>query len=140
VPDMAVVVGFTGVRASTGPLVDKVRKLADDSPDARRAIDRIGEIVLEGIDALRKGDLGRLGGFMSENQEMLRALGVSHPSLERLIEACSDHCYGAKLTGAGGGGSMIALTSEPEVVSGLIRDAGGQPIVVRAGCEGVRCE
>lgn len=140
VPKMTVVVGFTGIRAATGPLVAKVKKLAESSSDAQRAIDRIGEIVLDGIDALGKGDLSRFGGLMSENQDMLRVLGVSHPSLERLIEACSSRCYGTKLTGAGGGGSMIALTSEPDVVAGLIRNAGGQPLIVRAGCEGVRCE
>ena len=67
-------------------------------------------------------------------------LGVGHPTLEKLVDSCRPHSYGAKLTGAGGGGSMIALTDDPESVSKAIRDSGGEPIVVEVGCEGVRME
>ena len=77
---------------------------------------------------------------MNENHALLNRLGVGHPMLDKLVEACSGHSYGAKMTGAGGGGSMIALTDDPDAVSNAIRDAGGEPIVARVGCEGVRVE
>lgn len=140
VPKMTFVIGFTGVRASTGPLVEKVRSLVETDVDGARAVDRIGEIVLEGADALGSADKPRLGKLMRENHELLNLLGVGHEKLERLIGACGDHCYGAKLTGAGGGGSMIALTDDPEEVSDAIGSAGGTPIRVTVGCEGVRVE
>jgi mevalonate kinase len=51
-----------------------------------------------------------LGELMNRNQELLQKIGVSHPMLERLIKASMESgALGAKLTGAGGGGCMIAL-------------------------------
>lgn len=140
IPKLTFVVGFTGIRAATGPLVAGVKKLVDTDEDARRAIDRIGELVLEGVEAMRATDKKRLGLLMDENHRLLNALGVGHPALERLVAASKPYSYGAKLTGAGGGGSMIALTDEPRKVSEAIRGAGGEPIVVDLGCEGVRLE
>ena len=140
VPKLGFVVGYTGIHAATGPLVAKVNKLVDSSDDARKAIDRIGEIVLEGVDAIRKNDKKRLGTLMLENHSLLNQLGVGHPTLEKLVDSCRSNSYGAKLTGAGGGGSMIALTDDLESVSKAIRDSGGEPIIVEVGCEGVRME
>ncbi len=140
VPPLKFVVGYTRIHASTGPLVAKVRKLVDSDDDARHAVDRIGEIVLEGVDATKARDKKRLGRLMDENHSLLNRLGVGHPALEKLVEVCKGISYGAKLTGAGGGGSMIALTDDPKAVSKALSAAGGEPIVVEVGCEGVRSE
>ncbi len=140
VPDLTFVIGYTGTHALTGPLVEGVRKLVDSSLDARRAVDRIGELVLDGMDAMRKNDKVKIGHLMTENNSLLISLGVGHPTLDRLIDAASSHSYGAKLTGAGGGGSMIALTDHPAEVCDAIIDAGGRPYSVKVGCEGVRVE
>jgi mevalonate kinase len=77
---------------------------------------------------------------MNENHTLLNQLGVGHPALDMLVEACRKHSYGAKLTGAGGGGSMIALTDEPDRVSKEIETAGGEAIPISVGCDGVRIE
>jgi len=140
VPELGFVVGYTGINASTRLLAAKVKNLVDSDGDARKAVDRIGEIVLEGVEATKKNDKKSLGKLMNENHALLNRLGVGHPMLDKLVEACSGHSYGAKMTGAGGGGSMIALTDDPDAVSNAIRDAGGEPIVARVGCEGVRVE
>jgi len=140
VPELGFVVGYTGINASTRLLAAKVKKLVDSDGDARKAVDRIGEIVLEGVEATKKNDKKSLGKLMNENHALLNRLGVGHPMLDKLVEACSGHSYGAKMTGAGGGGSMIALTDDPDAVSKAIRDAGGEPIIARVGCEGVRVE
>lgn len=140
VPHFTFVVGHTGVRASTGPLVAKVKKLVDGDPAAARTVDRIGELVMEGAAAVEKGDKVKVGRLMLENHEMLNSLGVGHPMLDRAVEACAGISHGAKLTGAGGGGSMIALTDDPERVSQAIMSVGCRPIVVEVGCEGVRLE
>lgn len=140
VPQLRLVVGYTGIHAATGPLVAKVKKLVDSSDDARKSIQRIGEIVEEGVEALRKTDLGRLGRLMDEDHRLLNGLGVGHPALDKLVDACKRTAYGAKLTGAGGGGSMIALVDDPERTADAIREAGGTPIVVEIGCDGVRLE
>jgi mevalonate kinase len=140
IPALSFVIGHTGVRASTGPLVEKVRKLVESSRDAALAVDRIGEITLDGADAMRACDKVRLGRLMEENDRLLNLLGVGHPALTRLVDACEGISYGAKLTGAGGGGSMLALTDRPADVSEAIRNAGGTPIEVRVGVEGVRVD
>jgi mevalonate kinase len=140
VPRLRFVVGYTGIHAATGPLVAKVKRLVETDDDAKKAIDRIGEIVLAGVDALKKGDKRRIGELMSENHALLNQLGVGHPSLDKLAEACREYSYGTKLTGAGGGGSMIALTDEPDRVSKEIEMAGGEAIPISVGCDGVRIE
>jgi mevalonate kinase len=140
VPPLRFVVGYTGIHAATGPLVAKVKKLVDTDADAKKAIGRIGEIVLAGTDAVQKSDKRKLGDLMNENHALLNQLGVGHSALDRLVEACKGNSYGAKLTGAGGGGSMIALTDEPDKVSKEIERAGGEAILISVGCDGVRIE
>lgn len=139
-PPLTFVVGYTGIHAATGPLVAKVNELVSRSTEARKAVERIGEIVLEGMESVRRMDKPMLGKLMNENHELLNALGVGHPALERLVDVCSGISYGAKLTGAGGGGSIIALTDYPGRVSDAISSVGGRAFVVRVGCEGVRDE
>ncbi len=140
VPKLKFVVGYTGIHAATGPLVAKVKRLVDDDPNAKKAVDRIGEIVLEGVVALKKADKKALGKLMDENHQLLNQLGVGHPELEKLVSACKGCSYGSKLTGAGGGGSMIALTDQAERLIHAIESAGGAAIEVEVGCEGVRLE
>ncbi len=140
VPPLKFVVGYTGIHAVTGPLVAKVSKLVDTDEEAKHVIDRIGEIVLEGVEAIKTRDKNRLGKLMYENHGLLNRLGVGHPALDKLVEACKGTSYGAKLTGSGGGGCMIALTDDPEAVAKALLDAGGEPIIVEVGCEGVRPE
>ncbi|OGS43609.1 MAG: mevalonate kinase [Euryarchaeota archaeon RBG_13_57_23] len=140
VPRLHFVVGYTRIHASTGPLVAGVKRLVDSSPEAVRAIDRIGEIVLEGVDAMAHSDKKRLGELMDENHTLLNSIQVGHPELDRLVEACRPFSYGAKLTGAGGGGSMIALTDNPSAVAKAIKETGSEPIIVDVGVEGVRLE
>ncbi len=139
-PELTFVVGHTGVHASTGPLVEKVRKLVEGSTEAARAVDRISEIVVEGVERMEARDRAGMGRLMLENHELLNSLGVGHPLLDRAVQACSGNSHGAKLTGAGGGGSMIALTDDAEATSRAIASTGCVPIVVRVGCEGVRVE
>lgn len=140
VAGLTFVVGHTGIRAPTGPLVANVKRFVDESPEAAKAVDRIAELVLDGVDAIQKGDKVKVGRLMLENHELLNSLGVGHEALDAAVEACSPKSYGAKLTGAGGGGSMIALTDDPVGVSEALMAAGCRPIIVMVGCEGVRVE
>lgn len=137
-PPLTLVVGSTGIEAATGPLVAGVRERAERSREVREAIVRIGEIALEGRDALARGDPVRAGALMDENHGLLNVLGVGHPLLDKLVAASRPHSQGAKLTGAGGGGSMIALTDAPRRVAEAIRAAGGEATVVTTATQGVR--
>ncbi len=136
VPDMTFVIGNTGVRAPTGPLVEKVKKFLDRSRFASDIVDDIGQTTLEGNDALTRGDVEALGRLMTRDHKLLSILGVSSCELNKMVNASMPYSYGAKLTGAGGGGCMIALTDRPEKVCEAISSRGGTPYVVRTGVPG----
>ena len=70
----------------------------------------MGEISQQGLDAIKKEDFNQLGDLMNIYQGLLNSIGVSTPELESMIDiARSSGALGAKLTGSGGGGSIIAL-------------------------------
>lgn len=138
VPQMTFVIGNTGVRAATGPLVERVRKYKDSNRFASDIVNEIGAITLEGMKALKANDVVGLGNLMTKNHKLLSILGVSSNELNKLVNASLPYSYGAKLTGAGGGGSMIALTDQPEKVSAAITSRGGIPFIVKTGVEGVK--
>jgi len=138
------IIGDTGVERSTRVQVEKVRDLVDKFPRVTEPIMKTArEIALRAIDALKENDLETLGSLMNINHALLCGIGVSDESLEWLINAArKTGALGAKLTGAGGGGCMIALAREEklEQVSEAIQMAGGRPLVARKTEEGVRIE
>ncbi len=142
--DFILVVGYTGVKRSTGELVAKVRRDKERYPLVVNPIIRMsGELVVNALNALEKGDLRALGELMDLNHALLSAIGVSHEALDRLIRAAREAgALGAKLTGAGGGGCMIALArlDEAERIALAIERAGGKAFVTKGLSEGVRVE
>ncbi len=137
VPQMTFVIGNTGIRAPTGPLVEKVRKYKDTNTFARSIVDEIGEVTLDGLKAIEDNDKVKLGELMTYDHKLLSILGVSCPQLNKLVKASMPYSYGAKLTGSGGGGCMIALTDKPEKVAEAITLHGGTPYIVSTGVPGV---
>ena len=136
-PPLDFVVGYTGISAATGPLVAQVKERVDRDPEAAERVREIGRITLEGVHALRRSDLAEAGRLMDRNHVLLNELGVGHPTLDRLVAAARPHAHGAKLTGAGGGGSMVALSEELEKAAQAIRKAGGKAFIVRSEPVGV---
>ncbi len=137
--DVHVVVGMTGIKSKTPRQVKKVRRFVTHSGFGRELTERIGELVIEGIDALQQRDYVALGQTMNEAQKNLHTLGASSDALETLIAAARRAgAYGAKLTGAGGGGSIIALTDKPERVAIAIEKAGGRALVTSVSSDGVK--
>lgn len=137
VPEMTFVIGNTGIRAATGPLVEKVRKYREESEFAYNIVEEIGQLTLDGMKCITSNDWVELGTLMSYNHKLLGILGVSCPELDSLVEAALPTSYGAKLTGSGGGGCMVALTDKPEQTAAAIRAAGGTPYIVRTGVPGL---
>lgn len=137
VPDMTLVVGYTGIKSNTGPIVERVRRFMDKNTFAREVVDEIGNITEEGIRAMTRNDLSKLGDIMLKDHKLLSILGTSCNELNKLVDAAMKYSYGAKLTGSGGGGSMIALTDEPMKVAEAIILHGGLPFVVRTNPKGV---
>jgi mevalonate kinase len=144
VRELPIVVGYTGVKAKTAELVRQVAGLKKKQPEKVGAwLEQMGMMVEKGRELLIKKKWQELGKLMSENQEILRNLGVSSQRLERLIEVAMEAgAYGAKLSGAGKGDCMIALVEEEkrDGVEKTIEIAGGKVLRVRLGVEGARRE
>ena len=137
---MYLVIGNTGVHAPTGKQVEKVADLLRKNPEKMGEIETIGKIARRGINALIAGDYEAVGRTMSENQLMLRSIGVSSPELDALIKAATPSSLGVKLTGAGGGGCMVALTRNPKLTSDAIELAGGRTFISKLGSSGLTVE
>lgn len=135
-PEMDLVVGFTKRPSITHIQVGKVRDFYDRSGFARETIDEIGDLVIEGLKALRTKDIVKLGSLMNKNHSLLSILGVSSKELDKLKDSVENCSFGAKLTGAGGGGSIIALTDEPEKCARYIKRRGGVPYIVKNSKKG----
>jgi mevalonate kinase len=106
-------VGDTGVCSPTRVAVNDVCAGRNRDPERyEQLFDHIGAIVDEARRAIESGTMELLGGCMDENQSLLQRLGVSSPELDALVAAAKRAgAEGAKLSGAGRGGNMIALVS-----------------------------
>lgn len=103
-------IGLSGQPRRTSDLVESVALLARRAPVVRKVIDALGEVTRAGLEALALGDIDSLGRLFDVAHGMLAGLRLSTFELERLIHgARSAGALGAKLTGAGGGGAVIAL-------------------------------
>lgn len=108
------VISDTGIMGQTGLAVSSVKRLFEEEPSkTRRLISNLGEAATLAKKALETGDTVQLGNLMSNAHIYLRELGVSHPHLETLVKtAIQSNALGAKLTGSGIGGSIIALAKD----------------------------
>lgn len=142
--EIPLVIGDTGVKRSTGDLVAIVHNISKQYPSIVKSILKIGgKIALLAVKALETGDLYALGELMNINHGLLCAVGVSDVSLERLVYAARGaDALGAKLTGAGGGGCMIALAKPSKLaqVVDAIERSGGRAFFAGMADEGVRIE
>ena len=109
--NVALVLADTGVPRSTGEMVARVRKLKARYSSVLDPIYKSAEILAyEVAKALEMGDVKTIGELMNINHGLLSAIGVSTIELERLVYiARNTGALGAKLTGAGGGGLIVAL-------------------------------
>jgi mevalonate kinase len=132
-PGWVWVVCHSGIPRATGDAVRAVAaRLA--RPDGPSLLSEFSRVAEDGIRAVGRGDRASVAELLGRNQELLREVGVSHPRLEALLAAARPAAEGAKLTGAGAGGSIVVLPrpgEETDLVRRLAR-AGGLPFVVRA--------
>lgn len=131
--DGTLILADTGIQGQTGLAISVVREhLTNDPEVGQQHIDKIGEIVKATREAIAENNLAKIGHFMNEAQKHLSALGISHPKLDELIAAARHAgALGAKLTGGGVGGTMIAITKHDEQTTRVIKaleDAGAQEV------------
>lgn len=118
------VIADTGTSGSTSAAVNGVRMLREQTPRyVDSIIESLADLAESSIEALGTGDENKLGTHMYEGQEQLVRLGVSAPALDALIEAAhKGDALGAKLTGSGLGGCVLALAKDQDHASALIEE------------------
>jgi galactokinase/mevalonate kinase-like predicted kinase len=111
VPELPFVLGFTGVEHASSAVHKPIReRWLEGETGVVRGYERITEIARAGKKAMLVGDWPLMGRLMKENHAIQRDLGGSGDSNERLIAAALQAgALGAKLAGAGDGGTIIAL-------------------------------
>lgn len=130
------VIGISGRESLTARTVGNVRSAWMRNPALYEGIfEQIDRLALQGAQALETHDLQQLGDLMNVCHGLLNALRVSSRELEELVQLARENgALGAKLTGGGGGGSIVALCPENrDRVIAAMRDAGYQAMAVDLG-------
>lgn len=107
-------IGHSGIASSTRAMVEFVAKEKERRPEiVRKTFEGIRSLVGNAKVALESGDFASLGKLLDLNQMLLSGLMLSTPEIEQLCDlARTAGAFGAKLTGAGGGGSVVALVRD----------------------------
>lgn len=142
VKELPFIIAHTGVSRNSGVVLKPIR---DRWLEGERAVvegyRRIAELALLGKRFLIERNWVRFGELMNENHEIQKSLGASGEENDRLIEAALvAGALGAKLAGAGGGGTIIALVEDEQSVEKALKSAGATKIMHLKPSEGLRLE
>ena len=129
-----IVIGDTGISAPTKVSVGDVRRLWQaDQTKWEKVFDEVGEIAKEARTVIERGKTKELGELMSRNHALLQSMTISSPELDSLVTAARRAgALGAKMSGGGRGGNMIALVAPDlaETVAGSLKEAGARNTVI----------
>ncbi|HEX2996992.1 MAG TPA: mevalonate kinase [Anaerolineales bacterium] len=127
------VIADTGIPALTNESAEAVRRLWLNNPTRlEKTFDQIGDVAFSARCAIEAGMYEWLGELMNKNHALLQELSVSSPELDRLVEAArGSGALGAKLSGGGRGGNIIALVKSEmaETVSLVLKTMGARNII-----------
>ncbi len=133
-----IVIGSTGKVANTKAMVEGVAERKKKNPEKYDSLFRQAENLAKiGRKTLEDGDLKKVGELMNENHRILQEIGVSSRELDLLVDiARKQGAFGAKLTGGGGGGCMVALTPGKDLqgkVASAFKTAGYEFLSTKIG-------
>jgi mevalonate kinase len=111
-----IVIGNSGLVCDTKAAVAGVRQRREEDPNRYSLIfEEAKQLMFDAREAIEEGDWEKVGGLMNKNQELLYDIEVSCPVLDEMVELARENgALGAKLTGGGLGGCMLALTPGQE--------------------------
>lgn len=135
----------TGRKHSTGKLVSSVKRFKETNVTSFKVLTLFSEIISQkAFVAINEGDEKTLGSLMNQNHVLLQEIGVSDKKIDELVNIClTKGAWGAKLTGAGGGGSIIVSFPPNSYELKVFFDSldkselGGQSIPVEVDFSGV---
>ena len=133
-----IVIGDTGVVSPTSKAVAAVRQAWQaDKESYEQLFASCGDIAFQARQQIETGNIQQLGALMNQNQALLAEMGVSSPELNQLITVARQNgAYGAKLSGGGLGGNMIAIAQpgKAEKIAAALKHAGSaNTITTRIG-------
>lgn len=140
---LPLVIGDTQVPHSTNKTNTHIRLWLEENPARMYVFRAMGYLQPLFLQALHAHDLPTLGDLFNMHQLLQIKMGVSIPESECLIEAAlSAGAYGAKISGSGGGGIIIAVAEQEKLVdiAAAIIDAGGRSYIVDTGAKGTQLE
>lgn len=141
-PPRTLIVSYSGVNRETRGQIGRVSQMKEKFPGLfSRLAEAVSGLSVDAARRLAEGDLKGLGNLMAVDHAALDSVGVSNETLDTMVDLMASlGCYGAKLTGAGGGGSVLGLAPEAKeksIVSGLSA-RGFETFAARIPTEGVR--
>jgi len=112
-PSFHLVIANSKIEHSTKEVVSNVKKFKETNADEfTRICNQENELIDNVLLCLKNNDLQCIGRNLIKNQEYLETIGVSNEKLRDMIKIATKYSFGAKITGAGGGGCIFALTDE----------------------------
>ena len=112
-PNFQLVIANSNIQHSTESVVEDVRKFKEnDEAEFSSLCKRESKVVEDVLELLKENDIKKLGIKVKENQKYLETIGISNDKLREMIQIGQTQSFGAKITGAGGGGCIYALTDE----------------------------
>jgi mevalonate kinase len=129
---LSFLIADSGLPSRTREVVGDVRSAWEaDTAGYETLFDRVGAVAVAARRAMEEGNPAVLGPLMDENHQLLREMNVSSPTLDRFVEAAREAgAPGAKLSGAGRGGNVIALVGEDSrAVEQAFLDAGARRVI-----------
>lgn len=127
--DATLIVADTGITGQTKLAVQNVKNLVKKRPETNLIIKKIGKLTNQAHLAMQNNDLNLLGNVMTKAHQALISLQISNKNLDRLVNlSLINGAYGAKLTGGGLGGCMIALvdTQEAQKIAEILKENGAK--------------
>jgi len=135
-----IIIGDTGIVADTKEMVAKVAARKKSNPEKYNPLFKKAEdLAFKARRALEEFDLRRVGTLMNENHRLLQEIDVSCEKLDYLVNLAREKgAFGAKLTGGGGGGCMVALTPSRELqeaVAATMEEKGFEVLRTKIGVQ-----
>ncbi len=112
-PNFHLVIANSNMEHSTKLVVEGVKQFKEKDENRFSTLcDKESKLIEDVLDLLKNNNTMELGNKIRENQEYLETIGISNEKLRKMIQIGQNKSFGAKITGAGGGGCIIALTDE----------------------------
>ncbi|NNM35815.1 MAG: mevalonate kinase [Nitrosopumilus sp.] len=121
-PNFHLVIANSKIEHSTKTVVENVKQFKENNEKIFSVLcDKESELVDDVLKLLKENDIKEIGNKINKNQEYLETIGISNDKLRNMIKIGQNGSFGAKITGAGGGGCIFALTDETNLEQTMIQ-------------------